>query len=1720
MLKELGIKITHNIKDLITQSKKAEADLERLSKKKVDIQVQLDKKKDLQNQMKAIQAEITKINAKKLDIKVKINNVKDQLGEIEKSLTDKKHKIQVSAELGDDSAVSTLFKEIQELERKKIKLSVDVTEGTDAIKRLNQDADELRSKKANIKVQADGIEETKSDLTAVDKQIRDINGRKIKIDAFSAGQSISKGLGYLSDFSGTLSKISFKPLELGARAAMNVVQQLSGVAKGLFNELEGDINMEKVFRQNQGLMGVDSKKVDAIYKELDRYADKTIYNGAEMMNTYNSLANSGSKDATKLVKGLGAIAATAEDSSAAMNSLSTQFSQAMLGGLQRTDFKIMSEATNGGLKVAFDQAGKDYQDFFKRLADANELKDPGIRERLAKELEQVVLAAADNPKMNELAETPKTIAQGTEALTASLVNIVRKGFTPLQEVGIKWLSKLAEDLEGIDKEKIAKFGDDLADFADNKLKKLYELAKNTDFKKLWSELQDGFSDGLSGLKKHLGMYKTLFKGAFKIDLKDMDIYEVANKIGEIIPKLLEYGIKFKEASLLFKGASAGFDVFSTIARYANIKLPFGKLFKGLGADSGKMITAPKVNTGAFKAFAKGLGIIAGLEGTILLGAKALQEVDKIKIGNQLPSKLRNLGLAVAAMGAFAGIVGGLITAVPAGGAALIIGAGTITGISATLAASAKAVKSLDGIKVEGDYVQKVKAIGKVLTELSTTTGGLLKNNGFAVLGNFGAMLNSKLKGVSLKEYGKMAETLNSLANMPEIKTEDIKKKLRAVKTSLSVLDEGENWHDVPILSNLVDFFNSISATWEAVKDKANASSLKSFAGMIKSLESLGGDFDPDTKKIKGNISKIKDALDSLNDEKLPNTLWDDATSFIKGIGAKIDAFVKEADAEKLTALVSTLKPFETLGTAEISTKKIKKNLKELKSTFKAINESGIASLDLTLKQDKKGNISGLLSEDNTKAISNLGKIVETLKTVMESINSLGGNINIENIRTNIPLIGEVMSLLNQNIQKGDSGDTMSTAGFKGFSSRIKYLKEIMNNINSLSANIEIASVRTNVEILGDLLSLLNTAFNRNINDDLMKVEGFKGFKSRLESLREIMGILGDLAANIPNGGADVRANIAILGSIFSSMNTFINKGINDDLMKVEGFKGLKTRLITLKEIMTELDALSQDIPNGGQAVKDNILVLGSIFNSMNTFLNKTINDDLMKVEGVKGLKTRLITLKEIMGELESLSQNIPNGGQAVKDNIAVLATIFNSMNTFINRTINDDLMKVEGFKGLKTRLIVLKEIIGELEGLSQNIPNGGQAVKDNIGVLATIFNSMNTFLNKEINDDLMSIEGFEGLSTRLDILREMFGKLEGLGTNIPEGGQAVKDNIGILLSIFDQVQLGEREFRHVSEMLPIYQKAIKAVGAMTNIITTLNTIPTMPINYDAVYNEIESVRRLLVQINDLPSPEGIAEIQALIQEFTNLISTLNGLAGQFRPVGVGYGKQLIEGFKSVDFNGPATAKIKSLINKLMSLNSYFREAGRQAGKAYGDGLTSKLESVDVSSAGTKLGNQLKTNLLNSLSGISSAIEESINASAIASRVSSTLSNAASSVRSSSSSSSSRIGPPAPGRWFGGLIGNSTSFAGHETEEIRASKGEFMMPRSSVRKYGTSLMEAMRNLSFEFPTMPAMQTVSTSNISNKSNVDNSNHSATVIIQGAKNDAKNRMRANKYLRSKGL
>nr|DAV18241.1 MAG TPA: tail tape measure protein [Caudoviricetes sp.] len=1398
------------------------------------------------------------------------SNLRDFYGDLTKSkrtlkeLTDKKHQLQVDSaqldKLRDKSQrIAAEMKELRQ-QKNEIKLGLrDVEDAEQELKNIDKSIASLNRQKLEIDAEIQPIRTANVELHKVDQEIDRLNSQKVEVD-----------------FGGMASGLdSVTEKVIGVTKALVAMTATGAAAVASF--MKDAVNQASDLEQNTG--GIEKLYGDAASIVMGN-SDQAYKTAGVSQNEYLEQAASFSASLIKDLNGDQAAAAEAvnvalQDMSDNANVFGTDMYmiQNAYEGFAKQNYTMLDNLKlgYGGNQTGAKQLVDDFGELDHKVSDISEVTMP-------------VLIKAIHNAQESMSITGTTAKEAAETYEGS--------FKQMKAAWADFLTTGNAD----------KFAESLPVYLDNLNSKLSELSPKIidSFKKMAKELPEkikpiikqianiltesldaifgyGFTQNFKdGMKPIISFIKGVFS-SFKNIVSEKDVTDLS-WLGGVIPLLIKTIAGLKVASTALKGLDF----------VSKLKIPKFNLF-GTGGDS----PLKGVSVASLKDIGTKLLTVAGMAGNIWLAAKALQEVDKIKIGNNLPKKLLNLGAAVTAMGAFSAIVGGILK-IP--GAALIIGSGaaTIVGLSLTLKQAAKAIQTLDDVKINGDYVKKIEQIGVVLAALSKTSGGLIANNIFTIIGNAGAMINDWLKEGQLKSFARMADIINQLAEMKEIKTEEIKAKLRSIDNITDVLSEDRTIIDyIPFINRL----KNLAEMGDAFRAKMQEGQLSSFVSMMKSLETIQGGVDFDTNKIKKNISAIKKALEALNDsdDDLSTQRLDAAiiSKLFGVIASWADAFKEKGNASKLKSLVTMLKSFETISDAEISPKKIGKTFENVKEAVKKINESGIGSIKLVTK-DK--NIT-----DSEKDFAALSKMVTSLKTVMENINSLGGNINIENIRTNIPLIGEVVSLFDKHIKKGSSGETMSTDGFKGFSSRIK-------------------------------------------------------------------------------------------------------------------------------------------------------------------------------------------TLKEMMSELNELGQDIPNGGQAVRDNIAILSTIFNSMNTFMSKSINDDLMKIDGFKGLKSRIIILKEIIEELEGLSQNIPNGGQDARNNIGVLGTIFNSMNTFLNKKVNDDMLSIEGLEGLKTRLDIIKEIMGKLEGLSVNIPDGGQAVKNNIGILLSIFDKIQLGEREFRHVSEMLPVYQKGTEAISALINTINTINVIPTIPINYEAVYTEIENVRRLLVQINDLPTPVGLEQIQALIQEFKNLVDTLNGLAGLFKPVGEGYGKKVIEGFKSVDLESPASEKIRKLLSKLISMKYQFREAGKQAGIAFSQGLSSKLSDID-------------------LSGLSSKIRNAIN-SALSEKYSTKIDVELVTTETKKSSSSSKSKNSKTTKAGGGLVSVKTPQAvlTDSPEKPLLDNGEYVVPKKIVSALGVPFLEKLRSGQISRTFAGLAQSVShttSSVVNNNYHNDNRTQSYNVYTTGEQN-----------------
>ena len=86
----------------------------------------------------------------------------------------------------------------------------------------------------------------------------------------------------------------------------------SGIG-GMVSELNSSSAAWKTFNGNISMLGKGADEISSVKKELQEFAEDTIYSASDMASTYAQLSAVGIKSTNKLVKGFGGLAAAAEN---------------------------------------------------------------------------------------------------------------------------------------------------------------------------------------------------------------------------------------------------------------------------------------------------------------------------------------------------------------------------------------------------------------------------------------------------------------------------------------------------------------------------------------------------------------------------------------------------------------------------------------------------------------------------------------------------------------------------------------------------------------------------------------------------------------------------------------------------------------------------------------------------------------------------------------------------------------------------------------------------------------------------------------------------------------------------------------------------------------------------------------------------------------------------------------------------------------------------------------------------------------------------------------------------------------------------------------------------------------------------------------------------------------------------------------------------------------
>ncbi len=267
----------------------------------------------------------------------------------------------------------------------------------------------------------------------------------------------------------------------GMAVANSAISTVSNGIRSMAGELSSATATWKTFRSNMDISGKSEKKIAKVQKQLQTFAEQTIYSSSDMASTYAQLSAVGTKSTTKLVKGFGGLASAAENPAQAMKTLSQQATQmAAKPYVQWMDFKLMLEQTPAGIAAVAKQMNR---------STTQLIKDVQAGTVSTQEFFDAVAKAGTSEKFTKMATSYKTVGQAMDGLQETAANKLQPAFEKLSNTGVKAISTIIDKLSAIDGNALAQ--------------------KIIPFTKALNKVIKGFSEGgmeggIAAIEQHMG----------------------------------------------------------------------------------------------------------------------------------------------------------------------------------------------------------------------------------------------------------------------------------------------------------------------------------------------------------------------------------------------------------------------------------------------------------------------------------------------------------------------------------------------------------------------------------------------------------------------------------------------------------------------------------------------------------------------------------------------------------------------------------------------------------------------------------------------------------------------------------------------------------------------------------------------------------------------------------------------------------------------------------------------------------------------------------------------------------------------------------------------------------------------------------------------------------------------------------------------------------------
>lgn len=361
---------------------------------------------------------------------------------------------------------STILKKLPKEQRVELLTKVEDGKAIDFEKLIKSLPKEVKSE---IKVK----DEATVPLEKIEKKQQDIPGKKET--TVKANDHASAPLRHISNEADDTGR-HFRGLRdiIAGTMIGNLLSNGFIMAQSTITGLIGDLNEAsaswQTFDANMQNLNMPDKQIAATRKELQEYAQQTIYSASDMATTYSQLAAVGTKNTDILVKGFGGLAAASADPAQAMKSLSQQATQmAAKPKVQWQDFQIMLEQSPAGMAAVSRKMGMSTSELIAKIQDGKVTTG---------EFFDAIEKAGNAPGFQKMATQYKTVGQAVDGLKETITNRLIGAFQSVSQSGIKTVSLLTDSISGINFDNLAKGITKPIDYINAHFDTVTDIAKN------------------------------------------------------------------------------------------------------------------------------------------------------------------------------------------------------------------------------------------------------------------------------------------------------------------------------------------------------------------------------------------------------------------------------------------------------------------------------------------------------------------------------------------------------------------------------------------------------------------------------------------------------------------------------------------------------------------------------------------------------------------------------------------------------------------------------------------------------------------------------------------------------------------------------------------------------------------------------------------------------------------------------------------------------------------------------------------------------------------------------------------------------------------------------------------------------------------------------------------------------------------------------------------